>query len=1002
MKRFAIVALLVGMVALPLFAQNPTGTLTGHVTDGKTALPGVTVTISSPNMQGTRTAVTTVAGDYILNFLPPGEYKVRFELQGFQTLETTIKLSAAQTSKLDAEMPAATVAEEVTVTGTYETIAASGTAATTFEKSLINKLPIGKDLNSSVLLTAGVNSNGPNAGISIAGSQSYENLFMVNGVVVNENLRGQPLPLYIEDAIQETTTSVSAVSAEYGRFSGGVVNTLTKSGGNEFHASLRDTMNNQMWVGVTPITTAKRADKILNTYEATLGGYVFTDKLWFFGAGRSSKTSAARQFYITDEPYQYNQEQTRYEGKLTWSLTADHRFIGSYFQREVKESNYGFSVSGLKFAGTPSIYDRSQPEELMAFNYTGVLSDNFFVEAQYSQRKFTFLNSGSRYTDIQNGTPLEDFSNYAEGLVYGSPIFCAVCPGAGETRNNQDILVKGSWFLSTAGAGSHDIVLGFDQFEDKRKANNWQSGSSYQLIVDGEVLNDDGTLKVDSTGTPYPVLISGTDNSWFNYTPIFELTTGNNFQTQSIFLNDKWRLNNNWSFNIGLRYDKNHGVNASGAVTSNDSKISPRLGVTFDPKGDGEWLFNASYGEYVMSISNSQGDASAAGGQPASLYYNYYGPDINTPEEIAAGRLLDYKAAIQKAYDWFSSLTQAQQNELLSFASVPGVNAVILKSLISPYAAEASIGFAKRLGTKGMVRMDYVARQYHQFYTNVVDMTTGRVTDDFGNTYDIRDTTNTDTALERKYNGLLVSFAYRFSDAWNLGLAYTWSTLKGNFNGETGGSGPVAGATLTYPEYKAFAQYNPSGYLAADMRQRARMWLVWDAINSKHNRLSVSLMENFYSGYPYGAAGAISIRSYVTNPGYVTPPSSVTYYFQNRDAYRTENITSTDLAITYSFIVPMGSSNLEFFIEPAIRNAFNEMGIQNKNSSVYTSRNAGRGLVAFNPFTGTPKECPQASTAAECSAMGANWKKAPTFGKPNTPADYQTPRTFVLSLGVRF
>ncbi|MCJ7440239.1 MAG: TonB-dependent receptor, partial [Thermoanaerobaculaceae bacterium] len=280
MKRFAIVALLVGMVALPLFAQNPTGTLTGHVTDGKTALPGVTVTISSPNMQGTRTAVTTVAGDYILNFLPPGEYKVRFELQGFQTLETTIKLSAAQTSKLDAEMPAATVAEEVTVTGTYETIAASGTAATTFEKSLINKLPIAKDLNASVLLTAGVNSNGPNAGISIAGSQSYENLFMVNGVVVNENLRGQPLPLYIEDAIQETTTSVSAVSAEYGRFSGGVVNTLTKSGGNEFHASLRDTMNNQMWVGVTPITTAVRDDKILNTYEATLGGYVFTDKLW--------------------------------------------------------------------------------------------------------------------------------------------------------------------------------------------------------------------------------------------------------------------------------------------------------------------------------------------------------------------------------------------------------------------------------------------------------------------------------------------------------------------------------------------------------------------------------------------------------------------------------------------------------------------------------------------------------------------------------------------------
>ena len=106
MKRFAILALLVGLLALPLFAQTyPTGTLSGHITDGKEALPGVTVSASSPNLQGTRVATSNVNGDYIFSFLPPGEYKVRFELLGFQTIDTSVKINAAQTQRLDATLP---------------------------------------------------------------------------------------------------------------------------------------------------------------------------------------------------------------------------------------------------------------------------------------------------------------------------------------------------------------------------------------------------------------------------------------------------------------------------------------------------------------------------------------------------------------------------------------------------------------------------------------------------------------------------------------------------------------------------------------------------------------------------------------------------------------------------------------------------------------------------------------------------------------------------------
>ena len=86
----------------------------------------------------------------------------------------------------------------------------------------------------------------------MAGALSFESQYLINGVVVNENLRGQALNLFIEDAIQETKISTGAISAEYGRFGGGVVNMITKSGGNTFSGSFRTTFNNDGWRSLTP------------------------------------------------------------------------------------------------------------------------------------------------------------------------------------------------------------------------------------------------------------------------------------------------------------------------------------------------------------------------------------------------------------------------------------------------------------------------------------------------------------------------------------------------------------------------------------------------------------------------------------------------------------------------------------------------------------------------------------------------------------------------------
>ena len=987
-SKLLVCAVSILAFALPVLGQLPTGTLTGHVDDGTVAVPGVTVTVASANLQGTRTAATSVNGDYIFNFLPPGDYVVKFELQGFQTVETGVKISAAQRATVDATMPQATVAEEVTVTGSYETISTSSQAAMTITQNLLNKLPIAQTFYNYAALAPGTASTGPSQNLTISGAQSWENLFMVNGVSIQDNVRNTPTNLFIEDAIQETTTQTAAVSAEYGRFAGGVVNMLTKSGGNEMHGSARLNLDSSKWAEKAPLRTGILNDTIDRTWMATLGGFVVKDKLWYFLGYRNRSTEASTQTYITNLPYTQPIEESRYEGKLTFSINPNHRIIGSYIKNEQTQGNNFFGFP-MDFA---SLYNRELPTDLTAGNYTGILSDNLFVEAQYSRKKFAFVGSGSLYTDLIKGTLLIDLSR-GNSYRYWSPTFCGVCDP--ETRDNEEYLVKGSYFLSTPGLGTHDIVAGYDSFNDQRFSNNHQSGSDYRIR---------GSSTIIRGGEIYP--------QWFNtntvvrWTPIFAGSKGTNFKTNSVFVNDKWRLNNHWSFNIGLRYDKNDGKDSDGKLVAKDSAVSPRLGTTWDPKGDGEWLFNASYGKYTMAIASGIADGTAVGGQPGTIDFAYKGPEINPNSNAAT--LLDSAAALQILFDWYHANVDENDfatNPYLLGADIPGATAQIKDSLNSTSADEITLGVTKRFGTRGLVRVDFVNRTFHDFYDLQRDLSTGQITTPNG-TFDKGYYVNNDSSLERRYRAIQVQFSYRPWDALSIGGNYTYSNAYGNVDGENTVSGPITSGILTYPEYLRAAWYAPKGDLAIDQQHKARLWVVYDIFNTKHNSLSVSLLQSFFSGTPYGAIGTINLVSggvpYVTNPGYKVPPTLQTYYFTNRDTFHTDDETRTDISFNYGFKVPALGAQIEFFVIPGVTNVFNEKAVELPNASVYTSRNSGRGLSNFNPFTTEPIECPQGNTAAQCTALGANWQKAPTFGNAVAYQNYQTARTFTLSVGVRF
>ena len=1019
-KRLRVLVVVASLVSASAWAQTiPTSTLSGKVTVQDAGIPGVTVTVSSPQLQGARTTVTRSGGDYIVPLLPPGDYTVSFELAGMQPLTKSVALTAARNDhRLDAELSPAQVAEAITVTEETPVAAALDTTqvSTNFRSDLIEALPVGRTLTAVTLLAPGVNANGPGGNTMISGAMSFDSLYLVNGAIVNENLRGQPHSLFIEDAIQETTIMTGGVPAEYGHFTGGVVSAITKSGGNDFRGSFRTSLTNESWTEETPLTEAQD-DTTNPVYEATLGGPFVKDHLWFFGAGRFAELEDIRQTVpglaragdqdasgnpipvgtpLTPVTYPHSTEETRLEGKLTGNILNNHSLVASYLDIAASETNQtGQTIMDLDSL----VKERETPNTFLVANYSGVLTDNFFVEGQYSKKEFTFVGSGSTEFDIINGTLILD---RARGTRYWSPTFRA-SPG-GEARDIEVYTAKATYFLSSENLGSHEIKLGYEDFNEVRAVNNFQNGSDYRISAPNTIVRGDTIYPRFPGGTG-----TGTNNTRILWLPIFVLSNGSDYTTRSVFLQDRISLDR-FTFNLGARYDKNDAVSGDGQLQiADDSVISPRLAAHYDVFGDSRLVVNATYGQYVGRLAEGAANDADPAGRSASLQWNYRGPNINNDVNAPTSSLIPTDQAIAMVMDWF--FANCGRPETGNFGcpfrttpSVPGVESVLDPGgLDSPLVKEFTFGVGSALGSRGSARADFVLRNWDNFYTSYRDTSNGRVTDDFGTQYDLSIIRSDDGVYDRKYTGVHTQLQYRPLNRLNLGLTYSWSRLVGNVTGEDSGSGPLVGVAGEYPEYREERWNYPMGYLTGDQRHRARLWATYDLPTPVGN-FAISLLQHFDSGTRTSVDGSIDTRPFVTNPGYITGnlPATVSYFFGGRGNLKTEDITRTDFALNYNVRI---FKTLELFIQPEILNLWNERGVLSYDEEVLTFEDNPTGQVIyqrFNPFTEEPIECPQGAPAAECQRLGAHFQRGVNFGKPDSEGDYQLPRTFRVSVGIRF
>jgi hypothetical protein len=244
-------------------AQSMSGAIAGRVTSKSKALDHVKVTVDSDAMQSTRTVSTSARGTYWAGVLPPGVYRITFAHAGTQTVTRKAELHAGETVHVDADLQPSEEGETVTMTTIARAVLEQPRIVTTVEPEVIEPLPIGRELSARIALVPGID------GVAVRGSS--DNLWIVDGV--EQRRRGADVE--VEDAIEDVSVLTTPTSAEYGRFTGGVILGVSHSGSNELTGSLR----------------ASGGKDGRSRLEAAAGGRIIRDALWLFLAGETREDS---------------------------------------------------------------------------------------------------------------------------------------------------------------------------------------------------------------------------------------------------------------------------------------------------------------------------------------------------------------------------------------------------------------------------------------------------------------------------------------------------------------------------------------------------------------------------------------------------------------------------------------------------------------------------------------------------------------------------------------
>jgi outer membrane receptor protein involved in Fe transport len=957
-RKFNAVGRIAAIIALgagSLAAQGTqTGGVTGTVTDaaGK-AIANAEIRLTSSALQGVRSARTNASGQFAIRLLPPGQYQIAVSAEGFNgaTIEQHIGLGQDYNPKF-VLAPVGTTTVEV-VAADIAADKAEFKTASNFGKAQIDALPVGHhDLLDIAYLAPGVveNVNSSRGGVNIRGSQGTGNLVMVDGKNIGDNLYGGSRSPLIFDAVDETQVLTGAIPAEFGQIEGGVINSITKSGGNEFTGDLRWDLSNPAWNTYAPKQASGSLPNLLSEEKSlSVGGPIVKDVLWFYVAGYQTNPhethtidpGATAVGAPAGQTYIRSIKDLRREIKLTWALNNNNTLTASYHNFSVLTANQDYGAGD--FAG---LTDLHQTGENYGLDWRSILSNNMTLDMKVGEKKQVLGGGGTR------GAALATFNN-DDGDAYFNGIFDPNDPG--DHRDNITASGKLSWFLT--GKGQHELDMGFDYYKGTTQASGVQT-PTYATFA-GKYLNI--AYNFDNLNITN-LTADGTANDYLQtYQAVADKATAT---VLGLFVNDKWTLNEHFNFNLGLRFDDYGSSAQTHGHTASARLLSPRLGMKYDLFGDSAWVVGLAYNRYAGKPMEVILQTVSYVNNPIARQYNYTGP-------------LGANLPLSTLYNLsnYSTTPAVVTNPALNVQIDPNLK----PQTVDEFQATLTWNFHNDQLGNGFLRLTGVSKTW----SNLIDFTqgnSGQVTDpETGIPLFIQRWYN-DPDAKRKYQDLEFDGSLT-RGAWNVTGNIVWASLKGNYNGEGRGT-PGSGQGLSFfTTQNGVRMYdpnitNPYGALAGDTPLRMRFMAsrtAQDALGAIH----WGFVYRFDSGEHYSHTRTISAA--MLNPA--LDPQFGTKATQYQDNTRGQFVASSqaylDLSVQQDFtLMKFGARHLDGFVKLAITNVFNHTQIVTVNSS-------------YKPAAAT---------------LNDPWvpASASTFGTASTPANYGGPRVITIATGLKF
>jgi hypothetical protein len=694
------------LVSAVIAAQNPTGVIDGIVRDQTgQAIPGASVVANSPALiQKDQTVTTNAEGYFRLQLLPPGVYVIRFELQGFQTVQREgLIVSAGQTTTANIGMTVAAVQESVTVRGESPTVdTTSAKLGFTTSRDLVENVPTRRDFSSLMATVPGVEGQAGNTGVAgnfprlvVLGAGSMANAYTFDGAnVLDPGISSDQTAKFSYDIVEEVNVVKAAKPAEIGFAQGGSFQIITKSGGNDLHGDAsgywRDDalQSNNVTPELKALGVGSTSNRVLSGQDesASGGGRVVRDRLWWFGSGRYQKENLQLLGYPDPQVSTIK----AFFGKGTYQPNATNRVAGSYQDWREGVTPF-FRGMAPNLAGDRNVYFIREPTgKLGSIRWNGTLSSTALATVGYAYGKQT-LNAV--WPDVNVGAGIRDL---VTGIRYNRPdVLSKEAPSW-----NQNISGSLSWFAGEL-AGRHDFKAGAEHTESKVINAMSAAGRDYQLRVNNLV--------------PAQVVLLSTP-----------ITGDARISTTSMFAQDAWTILNKLTLNLGVRYDRfvpsRHESAAGGGMWTGTPLAAqyPVLAPHSISAVDPQWKWNSFAPRLAASYSF---DEKTVVRGSYSRYYHF----VNTGMIPGA----DENVVTTMIFQWNDRNTDrdyqpGEEGTLLSIAGGPDL--VSFDSSIShPYTDEFVIGFSRELVADFSISANYIHRNdkdlIHTMQTGIPDST---------------------------------------------------------------------------------------------------------------------------------------------------------------------------------------------------------------------------------------------------------------------------------------